>query len=244
MDTYLLRVHFTNIFVDPNLYIRLVHGESIIIILYVDELLVTVVQHQIQECKKQLATNFDMNDLGIMHYSSGIEVWKKPSEIYLGQGKYVIKIIQKFGMMGNKPMMTPMITNLHKVRSSESSLAHSTCYRKLIGPLMYLVNTRPYICFEINVLNQFQIEPKHDHGIEAKHILRYLRGTIHHCLQYTGNEIQLVGYTYLDWGGSETTGRSIIVGFFNLGSSMVPWMSRKRDIISLSSVEVEYVDAS
>lgn len=47
MDTYLLRVHFTNIFVDPNLYIRLVHGEFIIIILYVDELLVTVVQHQI-----------------------------------------------------------------------------------------------------------------------------------------------------------------------------------------------------
>lgn len=59
-----------------------------------------------------------MKDLGILDYYLGIEVWQELREIYLGQGKYVIKIIQKFGMMDCKPIMTPMITNLKKLRSS------------------------------------------------------------------------------------------------------------------------------
>ena len=54
---------------------------------------------------------FEMKDLGLMHYYLGLEVWKKPGEIYLGQGKYIIKILQKFEMMDSKPMTTPMITN-------------------------------------------------------------------------------------------------------------------------------------
>jgi len=43
-----------------------------------------------------------MKDLGIMHYIYlGLEFWQKPGEIYLGHRKRVIKILQKFGMMGN-----------------------------------------------------------------------------------------------------------------------------------------------
>lgn len=112
-----------------------------------------------------------MKDLGIMHYYLKLDVWQKSGEIYLGQGKYVIKILQKFGMMDSKPMMIPMITNLKKLRISNSSPVDPTCYKQLIGSLMYLVNTRLNICFAVNVLSQFQMEPKHDHWIAAKHIL-------------------------------------------------------------------------
>jgi hypothetical protein len=91
----------------------------------------------------------------------------------------VIKMLKRFDMMDCKPMTTPMITNLKRLRSSESSPVDPSRYRQLIGSLMYLVNTRPDICFAVNVLSQFQVEPKHDHWIAAKHILRYLQGTIH-----------------------------------------------------------------
>ena len=94
----------------------------------------------------------------------------------------MIKLLPKFGMMDNKPMTTPMITNIKKLRSSYSSPVDPTCYKQLIGSLMYLVNVRPDICFAVNILNQFQMEPKHDHWIASKQILRYLRGIIHHCL--------------------------------------------------------------
>ncbi len=67
---------------------------------------------------------------------------EKPDEIYLGRGKYIIKMLQKFSMMDFKPMTTPMITNLKKLRSSDSSLVDPTSYHKLMGSLMYLVITR------------------------------------------------------------------------------------------------------
>eukprot|EP00253_Pinus_taeda_P007825 PITA_07825 len=85
MDAYLLRLGFTKSFVDPNLYIGVVQGEPVIKLLYVDDLLVTGVEHRIQECKKQLAIEFNMKALGITHYYLGLEVWQKPSEICLGQ---------------------------------------------------------------------------------------------------------------------------------------------------------------
>lgn len=115
-----------------------------------------------------------MKDLRLMHYYLGLEVWQGLDEVYLGQGKYVTKMLKRFDMMDCKPMTTPMITNLKRLRSSESSPVDPSKYRQLIGALMYVVNTRPDICFAVNVLSQFQVEPKHDHWIAAKHILRYL----------------------------------------------------------------------
>jgi len=106
-------------------------------------------------------------------------------------------------------MTTPMITNLKKLRDSDSSLVDPTSYCQLVGSLMYLVNTRPDICFAVNILSQFQLEPRHDHWIAAKHILRYLRGTIYHCLKYDGKEVKLIGFTTFDWGGSETIERAL-----------------------------------
>jgi hypothetical protein len=55
-------------------------------------------------------------------------------------------------MEDNRPMTTPMITNWKKLHASESQLVDSTLYHYLIGSLMYLVNTRPYIYFVVNTL--------------------------------------------------------------------------------------------
>ena len=52
-------------------------------------------------------------------------------------------------------MATPMITNWKKFDMSEDDEADPTFYRQLIGSLMYLVNTRPDICYAVNILSQF-----------------------------------------------------------------------------------------
>eukprot|EP00253_Pinus_taeda_P006700 PITA_06700 len=163
MDAYLLRIGFVKSIVDPNLYIKVMNNKPIIIIQYVDDLLITGVERIIQECKKMLAAEFGMNDLGLMHYYLGLEVWQRLGEIYLRQA--------------------------------------------------------------------------------AKHILRYLRGTIHHRLKYDSKEVKLIGFTDFDWGGSETDGRSTTGGCFSLGAAMISWMSRKKNIVALSSAKAEYVVA-
>jgi hypothetical protein len=63
------------------------------------------------------------------------------------RGKYVCDILSRFHMGDSRPMTTPMITNWKKLHASESQLVDPTLYRQLIESLMYLVNTRPDICF-------------------------------------------------------------------------------------------------
>ena len=96
-----------------------------------------------------------MKDLGLMHYYLGPEAWKKRGEVFLGQGKYTIKILQKFGMMDCKSMETPMNADIRKVKDLDSDPVDPSLYRQLIGSLMYLVNTRPDIFFAVNTLSQF-----------------------------------------------------------------------------------------
>ena len=64
-----------------------------------------------------------------------------------------------------KPMSTPMITNWKKLSASNSQLVDAIVYRQLIGSLMYLVNTRPNICFSVNTLSQYMVEPRSVHMV-------------------------------------------------------------------------------
>jgi len=48
-------------------------------------------------------------------------VWQGPNQISLGQGKYIIEILQRFGMMDCKSMATPMEANLKKLHHSAIS---------------------------------------------------------------------------------------------------------------------------
>eukprot|EP00253_Pinus_taeda_P008953 PITA_08953 len=113
---------------DPNLYYLMVQGESPILVLYVDDLFLTRFLGLIKDCKRNLAPEFDMKDLGLMHYFLGLEVWQKDGEIFLGQGRW------------------------------------------LFSSLMYVVNTRLDICFAVNTLNQFMVDPKRMHWTATRHI--------------------------------------------------------------------------
>ena len=73
-----------------------------------------------------------------------------------------------------RPMATPMITNSKKIDAPEDKEVDPTLYGQLIGSLMYLVNTRPDICYTVNTLSHFMVEPKRVHWAEAKRVLRYL----------------------------------------------------------------------
>eukprot|EP00253_Pinus_taeda_P002465 PITA_02465 len=66
-------------------------------------------------------------------------------------------------MQDCRPMATPIITNWKKIDASEDKDVDPTLYRQRIGSLMYLVNTKPDICYIVNTLSQFMIEPKRAH---------------------------------------------------------------------------------
>ena len=57
---------------DPNPYYIVVGGVRLILLLYVDDLFITGGEHLIDACKKDLASEFEMTDLGLMHYYLGM----------------------------------------------------------------------------------------------------------------------------------------------------------------------------
>ena len=69
--------------VDPNLYMKVMDDEPIILLFYVDDLFLTGNEKQIIDCKKNLVEEFEMKDLGLMHYFLGLKVWQSPEGIFL-----------------------------------------------------------------------------------------------------------------------------------------------------------------
>ena len=147
-------------------------------------------------------SNYSSN-LDLQVYFLGMEVWQNADGIFLEQGKYEVEILKRFGMMDCKDITTPMASNMKLLSDASSELVDAMMYRHMIGSLMYLMNTRPNICFAVNTLSQYLTDPRHVHLTAAKHILRYLKGTVDYGLKYkTDQRINLEGYVDLDWAGS------------------------------------------
>jgi hypothetical protein len=214
------------------------NDKPIILLLYVDYLFLTGKEKLIIDCKRKLAAEFEMKDLGQMHYFLGLEVWQSSEKIFLNKVKYAVEKLKRFDMLECKAMNTPMDTNLKLLVDTSSELFDATLYRHIIGSLIYLANIRLDICFVVNTLSQYLVEPRRVHLVAAKHVIRYLKGTLDYGLCYTGDhDFRLYGYTDSDWAGSASDRKSTSRCCFNLGSAMTSWKSRKQSSISLNTAE-------
>ena len=69
---------------DLNLYFIMVRDDPLILLLYVDDLFITRGKRPIAVFMKDLASEYEMTDIGLMHYFLGLEVWQEPRHIFLG----------------------------------------------------------------------------------------------------------------------------------------------------------------
>ena len=67
-----------------------------------------------------------------MHYFLGMEVWQSADGIFLGQGKYAVEILKRFGMMECNTMATPMASNLKLLSDASSEMVDALMYRQII----------------------------------------------------------------------------------------------------------------
>ena len=122
IDSFLSSLGFTKSKADSNLYYKVEDGNPVMLLLYVDDLFVTGMDGLITDTKRNLVAEFEMKDLGMMHYFLGMEVWQSTDGIFLGQGKYAVEILKRFGMMDCKAMDRLMASNL-------KLLSDATMYR-------------------------------------------------------------------------------------------------------------------
>jgi hypothetical protein len=197
---------------DPALFIHLSSRGRTLLLLYVDDILITGddVEH-ISLVKQQLGEHFQMSDLGPLSYFLGIEVKQCANGYYISQTKYIQDLIARSGITDNRTTATPMDLHLQLRPTDGIPLPDPSRYRHLVGSLVYLTVTRPDIAHAVHILSQFVSARTSVHFGHLLRVLRYLRGTTSRCLFYARNSpLQLHTYSDSTWASDPTDHRSII----------------------------------
>jgi hypothetical protein len=226
---------------DPALFVHLSPRGRTLLLLYVDDMLITGddVDHIIH-VKQQLGEQFQMSDLGPLSYFLGIEVLHSSKGYYLSQSKYIRDLIARSGITDSRTVATPMDLHLQLRPTEGAPLEDPSRYRHIVGSLVYLTVTRPDIAHAVHILSQFVSAPTSVHFGHLLHVLRYLRGTSSQCLFYAHNSpLCLHAYSDATWA-SDPTDRLSVTGYcIFLGSSPLAWKSKKQSAVSRSSTEAE-----
>ena len=113
IHTYLITFGFENSPTESTLYVRRVDDVFLIMVVYVDDMLLTGPNEKhIPDFKADLHASFEMSDLGHLHHYLGIQFMQVGGGIALCQSKYIDTLLQRFGLEDCKPIATPMETGL------------------------------------------------------------------------------------------------------------------------------------
>eukprot|EP00253_Pinus_taeda_P023918 PITA_23918 len=176
MDSFLLESGFSRCYSDNTVYTKKVGNSLIILVLYIDDLILTGSDpNLINHVKSSLKKKFEMKDLGHLHYFLGLQVLQSKEGISLSQSKYACDILRHFHMEDCKPAPSPFQSGIKLSVSCTSPEVDATLYRQLVGKLLYLTHTRPDLSFAVGLFARFMQNPRESHWKAAKRILRYVR---------------------------------------------------------------------
>ncbi|KAA3467260.1 Retrovirus-related Pol polyprotein from transposon TNT 1-94 [Gossypium australe] len=156
--------------------------------IYVDDIIYTSSStFLVNEFKSQMMNEFEMSDMGLLHYFLGLEVY---------QAEDAKDLLSKFGMLNCKSATTPMNINGKLQQEDKEKMADAKRFRSLVGGLIYLTHTKPDIAFPISVIYRFMQQPSTVHYGAAKRVLRYITGTLEYGVWYSKtSNFRLCGFT-------------------------------------------------
>lgn len=206
----------------------------------------------IANIKEKLQAHFKMKDLGIMKRFVGLDVSTDGyGDISVSQKRYLERVLHRFGMETCKPASTPFPSHAQHLHKRDYDPDHpdpegdQTLYREVVGSLNHAaVWTRPDIAYSISKLSRFLHDPSIVHVNAAKHLLRYIKGTIDLHLKFSGKGNQppkLDGYADADYANDEDDRKSISGYCYFLfdNSSPVSYSSKSQSLVALSTMEAE-----
>ena len=176
IDSFLLSPNFFRCKLDPNVYLKLFNGSLMIIVLYVDDLLITgSSQAEIASLKGAMNQAFSMIDLGLLSQFMGLEIAQTKSGIKVHQSKYALDLLIKFRIQDSKASKTPFLSGVKLEEDDSPPMVNNTLYRQLIGCLLYLTHTRPDLCMQSVLLLDSWISPMRSIGKQQRGSLALFR---------------------------------------------------------------------
>ena len=238
---------------DPGVFLAQVESHSLILAIHVDDCILTGSSPDlIADYKRKFNARYTLTDLGPVHWFLGIKITRNRSArtLSLSQRSYIDTILTWFQLSDAKPYCTLMApgaiysTDNCPSDATEATRMRKVPYREAVGSLMYAsVATRPDISHAVSTLSRFLNNPGPIHWEAVKRVFRYLAGTRDLALTYGGERHDLLGYTDAD--GTSEEHRHAISGYaFLFDGGAISWLSRKQEIVTLSTAEAEYVAAT
>ena len=153
MDSFLLATSFSRCHSDNTVYTKRVDGQLIILVLYVDDLILTSSDPNLtNHVKSNLKNKFDMIDLGYLHYFLGLHILRSKEGISLSQSKYACDLLRRFHMEDCKPTPSPFQFGVKLSLTCTSPEVDATLYHQLVGSLLYLTHSCPDISFVVGLI--------------------------------------------------------------------------------------------
>jgi hypothetical protein len=175
MESYLLSQNFVHCKLDPNVYMLKTDDSLLLLVLYVDDLLITRCSTStIAAVKRILHDRFLMMDMGPLHFFLGLEISQDASSIKLSQAKYARDLLERFHMKDYKSAPTPFLSGVKLEDVRETPLVDNTLYKQLVGSLLYLTHSRPDLSYAVGTVSRFMQELHELHWKVGKHILQYI----------------------------------------------------------------------
>ena len=233
---------YNNSLNDYFLFYRKQGSSTVFIAVYVDDILLTANDaEEIDQLKNYLHNQFKIKDLGKLHYFLGLEILYTEAGMLISQRKFVLDLLKEYNCTEYSSLASPLDCTI-KLKASEGKLLENPkSYRKLIGKLNFLTNTRLDIAYGVQHLSQFMQEPREPHLQAAYHLLRYLKkDPTLGLLMSSTNDYQVQAFCDSDWASCPDSRKSVTGYIVLLGSSPVSWKSKKQETISLSLAEAKY----
>ena len=238
---------FTQNPVDHCVYKQGTDDGVVLVIIWVDDILIAASNETLMnQFKDTMKVTFRMKDLGKISYFLGIDFKQTDGKITMSQERYITKMIEKFGMSDCKPRSTPCECKPDDTNQFNNECVDPTKYREIVGSLIYAATcTRPDIAWAVSKLSQHLSKPKYVHLTMAKHVLRYLKGTLDYELVYerSSEPLQLIAFSDADWASSVEDRKSTTGYCFSLtkNGAVISWKSKKQPTVALSTCEAEYM---
>lgn len=99
---------------------------------------------KIEEC---LAQEFEMTRMGKPSVFLGAELVYDHDGIWIHQRRYIMDLLERYGMENCNPLKVPMSTSANLKLDMNSKPADAHLFKSICGSLIYACNTRFDICF-------------------------------------------------------------------------------------------------
>ncbi|XP_014506257.1 uncharacterized protein LOC106766008 [Vigna radiata var. radiata] len=222
---------------------------TLLICLYVDDLLITKSSTREIECfKLKMMEELEMTDLGSLGYFLGLEFVQTKDGLHLNQRKYILETLERFNLKDCNSTSVSVMANTKLSLQHEETKVDATLFKQIVGTFRYICSSRPDISFGVGLVSRFMHDPRQSHITTAKHVVRYLKGTIDYGLYFPRKINETIGvleaWCNADWSGDQVDRKSTFEYLFKLLGASISWCSKKQDVVALSSCEAKYISVA